>query len=59
MLVRAPGDWAEECRGYAAKEADPEAKAAYQQIATEFEAVDSEIEGLLAALDALNARHNL
>jgi ferric-dicitrate binding protein FerR (iron transport regulator) len=48
--------WAAECRSAANSEADANARAAYTELATEFEAVGTEIEGLLASLEALQAR---
>jgi hypothetical protein len=48
--------WAEKCRSAADGEDDPEAKQAYQELAREFEAVVTEIDGLLEAFEAIQAR---
>jgi len=48
--------WAATCRTAAESETDPDAKAAYQGLAAEFEAVEAEIEGLVESFETLKAR---
>ncbi len=48
--------WAATCRSAAESESDTVARTAYQELATEFEAVVTEIEGLVEAFEALQAR---
>ncbi len=47
--------WAAECRSAAKAEANTDARTAYAELAVEFEAVGTEIEGLLASLESLKA----
>ncbi len=55
-LVRDPLAWAADCSAYASNETEPEARAAYAQLAEEFESVSAEIEGLISTFEALTAR---
>ena len=48
--------WAAPCRAAAEPEPNADAEAAYQALAGEFEAVESEIEGLVDSFEALKAR---
>ena len=49
-------DWAAKCRSAAQSEPDRDARAAYDGLAAEFEAVEAEIEGLMATYEALERR---
>jgi hypothetical protein len=51
--IRDPREWAENCRARAELETDPEARSAFNQLAEEFEAVATEIEGLVNTFDVL------
>jgi hypothetical protein len=48
--------WVAKCRSAADSETNPDAKAAYEGLAAEFEAVEAEIEGLVASFVALQER---
>jgi hypothetical protein len=50
-------DWVAKCRSAAECESDPDARAAYEGLAAEFEAAEAEIEGLVASYEALQERH--
>jgi hypothetical protein len=54
--VQDPLVWADDCLARANVEVDPEAKAAFVQLAEEFRAVAAEIEGLVSTYDALVVR---
>ena len=51
-----PLAWAADCRAQARFRTEPEAQAAFLQLAEEFEATANEIVGLIATVEALN-RH--
>jgi hypothetical protein len=51
-----PLAWAADCRAQAHFDAEPEARAAFIQLAEEFEGTAAEIVGLIAAVEALG-RH--
>jgi hypothetical protein len=48
--------WAVDCSTRASTETEPEARAAYAQLAEEFESVSAEIEGLISTFEALARR---
>jgi hypothetical protein len=54
--VQALVEWAISCRTEADHEADPEAKAAFEQLGTEFQALADEAEGVLSTFEALKHR---
>lgn len=54
--VRDPLAWAADCRAQADMTLDPEAQAAFRQLATEFEDAASEIDGLVSGYEALLRR---
>lgn len=54
--VRDPLAWAEDCRTQANMAAEPEAEAAFRQLAEEFENAASEIDGLVSGYEALLRR---
>ncbi len=51
-----PLEWMSACSAQADREEDAEAKAAFQQLAEEFQTVAEEIEGLVATFNALMSR---
>jgi hypothetical protein len=53
-----PLAWAADCRAQARFKTEPEAQAAFLQLAEEFEATANEIVGLIATVEALS-RHKL
>jgi hypothetical protein len=55
-FIRDPRAWAEDCRARVASEPDPEVKAALLQLAEEFDAAASEIEGLITAFEVVSTR---
>ena len=55
-LIQGPLAWAADSRACANCEHDPEAKAAFEQVADEFEAASAEIEGLVDTFKALVTR---
>ena len=54
--VRDPMAWAADCWLQATHDRDPQAQAAFTQLAAEFEAIATEIEGLISTFDALTSR---
>jgi hypothetical protein len=55
-FIRNPREWAADCEAQVGFDIEPEARAAFQQLAEEFEAAASEIDGLIAAFEALSKR---
>ena len=55
-FIRDPLDWAADCRARALMDIEPEAQAAFNQLAEEFQSAASEIEGLIGAVEALCKR---
>jgi hypothetical protein len=58
-FIRDPRMWADECRTRAGSEPDPEARAVFTQLAEEFDAAASEIEGLIGAFEAVVGRRKV
>lgn len=50
---RDPLAWAADCRSHSQSVTEPEAKAAFVQLAEEFEAISAETEGLIDTVTAL------
>jgi hypothetical protein len=55
-LIRDPLEWAADCQARAAFDIEVEAQDAFKQLAEEFEAAASEIEGLVSTFQALLRR---
>ena len=55
-LIRDPLEWAADCQARAAFDTEMEAQDAFKQLAEEFEAAASEIEGLISTFQALLSR---
>ena len=55
-FVRDPMAWAADCWLQASQDMEPEAQAAFAQLASEFEAIATEIEGLISTFEALTSR---
>ena len=55
-LVRDPLAWAADCRMQADFDIEPEAQAAFVQLAEEFAAASAEIEGLISTFEAVVRR---
>jgi hypothetical protein len=54
--IQALIDWAFSCRTEADHEANPEAKAAFEQLAAETQALADELEGIFSTFEALKRR---
>jgi hypothetical protein len=55
-LIKDPQTWATDCSRQAVLDIDPEAQAAYAQLAEEFDALSAELEGLISGFEALSKR---
>ena len=58
-LIRDPLAWAADCEAQVRFDCEPDAKAAFRQLAGEFEAAALEIEGFVDAFEAVSKRHRL
>jgi hypothetical protein len=53
-FIRDPLEWAADCQLRACATSDPEARAAFSQLAEEFASAASEIDGLIGTVEALS-----
>jgi hypothetical protein len=58
-LIRDPLAWAADCEAQVRFDIEPDAQAAFRQLAEEFEAAALEIEGLVTAFEAVSKRNRL
>jgi hypothetical protein len=57
--IRDPRLWAGDCRTQAQFAVEPEARAAFIQLAEEFESISSEIDGLVGSYEAMVRRKTI
>lgn len=55
-FIRDPLEWAADCQTQAGFDIEPEAQAAFRQLAEEFKSAASEIEGLVSTVEVLMKR---